>query len=93
LKGVGTSSVVIFELVFDYIAFMAFYIRLCVQGVRLVLMIFVYVSLHDLIMLSPMPEKLLLGNQSLFDMCANLSLSYESFSYFLFTKLPIKIIY
>lgn len=93
LKGVGTSSVMIFELVFDYIAFMAFYIRLCVQGVRLVLMIFVYVSLHDLIILSPIPEKLILGNQSLFDMVSNLSLSYESFSYFLFTKLPIKVLY
>lgn len=93
LRGVGASSVIIFELVFDYIAFLAFYIRLCVQGVRLILMIFVYVSLHDLILLSPVSPKLILGNDSLVDDISNLSLTYESFSYFLFSKLPLKILY
>ena len=91
LRGVGASSVILFELVFDYIAFLAFYIRLCVQGVRLILMIFVYVSLHDLILLSPVNPKLFLGNDSLIDDVSNLSLTYESFSYFFFTKLPVKI--
>lgn len=93
LRGVGASSVILFELVFDYIAFLAFYIRLCVQGVRLILMIFVYVSLHDLILLSPVNPKLFLGNDSLIDDVSNLSLTYESFSYFFFTKLPVKILY
>jgi hypothetical protein len=93
LRGVGASSVVIFELVFDYIAFLAFYIRLSVQGVRLILMIFVYVSLHDLILLSPVNSSLFLGNDSILDDISNLSLTYESFSYFFFSKLPIKIIY
>lgn len=93
LRGVGASSVIFFEVFFDYIAFLAFYIRLCVQGVRLILMIFVYVSLHDLILYSPLPSKLFLGNDSILDDLANLSLTYESFSYFLFSKLPIKILY
>lgn len=93
LRGVGASSVIIFELVFDYIAFMAFYIRLCVQGVRLVLMTFVYVSLHDLILLTPVNGKLFLGNDSIIDSVGALSLTYESFSYFFFSKLPIKILY
>jgi len=50
LRGVGASSLIIMELMYDYIALAAFYIRLMVQGVRLVLMIFTYISLHDLIL-------------------------------------------
>jgi len=93
LRGVGASSVILFELLFDYIAFMAFYIRLCVQGVRLVLMTFVYVSLHDLILLTPVNSKFFLGNDSIVDLLNNFSLTYESFSYLLLSKLPIKILY
>lgn len=93
LRGVGPSSVVIFELVFDYIAFMAFYIRLSVQGVRLILMTFVYISLHDLILLTPVNNELFIGNESFLDTLGNLSLTYESFSYFFFSQLPLKIIY
>lgn len=93
LRGVGPSSVLIFELVFDYIAFMAFYIRLCVQGVRLILMTFVYVSLHDLILLSPVNSELFVGNESLMETLGGLSLTYESFSYFFLSKLPAKILY
>ena len=93
LRGVGASSVILFELVFDYIAFLAFYIRLSVQGVRLILMIFVYVSLHDLILYYSVNPRLFLGNDSFWDDLSNLSVTYESFSYFLFTKLPGKIFY
>jgi hypothetical protein len=93
LRGVGASSVMVFELVFDYIAFLAFYIRLCVQGVRLILMIFVYVSLHDLILYYSVNPRLFLGNDQLWDDISQMSLTYESFSYFLFTKLPGKIFY
>ena len=50
LRGVGPSPVLIAELMYDYIAFVAFYIRLFVQGVRLVLMTFTYISMHDLIL-------------------------------------------
>lgn len=93
LKGVGTSSVMAFELVFDYIAFLAFYIRLVVQGVRLILMIFVYVSLYDMILFHPLNNKLLLGNEFILDDLSNLHLTYESFSYYFFSKLPIKIVH
>ena len=93
LRGIGASSVITFELIFDYIAFFGFYIRLGVQGVRLILMIFVYVSLHDLILLNPINPKLFLGNDSLYDDLSNLSLTYESFSYFFFSKIPLKILY
>jgi hypothetical protein len=92
LNGVGSSSVILFSLVFDYIAFLAFYIRLTVQGVRLILMIFVYVSLYDFIVFHPINNTLFCGSESLLENVSNLSLTYESFSYFFFSKLPKMII-
>jgi hypothetical protein len=92
LNGVGSSSVILFSLVFDYIAFLAFYIRLTVQGVRLILMIFVYVSLYDFIVFHPVNGKLFLGGESLLGDISNFSLTHETFSYFFFSKLPKMII-
>jgi hypothetical protein len=46
---------------YDYIAFTAFYIRLFVQGVRLVLMLFTYISMHDLILFFSYDRKFILG--------------------------------
>jgi len=50
LRGVGSTPVFLSEALFDYIAVFAFFIRLVVQGVRLLLMFFVYASYHDLIL-------------------------------------------
>jgi hypothetical protein len=50
LRGVATTPVFLSEVLFDYIAIFAFFIRLVVQGVRLLLMFFVYASFHDLIL-------------------------------------------
>jgi hypothetical protein len=50
LRGVGTTPIFSSEILFDYIAIFAFFIRLVVQGVRLLLMFFVYMSFHDLIL-------------------------------------------
>jgi len=61
LRGVGTSSILLMELMYDYIAVIAFYVRLMVQGVRLVLMIFTYISLHDLIIFFNFDLKLFTG--------------------------------
>jgi len=61
LRGVGTSSILLMELMYDYIAVIAFYVRLMVQGVRLVLMIFTYISLHDLIIFFDFDLKLFTG--------------------------------
>jgi len=49
LNGVGKSSVMLLELLFDYIAVSIFYLRLMVQNVRLVFMLFTYTELHELI--------------------------------------------
>jgi hypothetical protein len=65
LKGVAPSSVMLMELVYDYIALIAFFVRLCVQGVRLLLMIFTYASLHELILFYSINPKFLLGHDTI----------------------------
>jgi len=47
LRGVGGSPVMFVELLYDYIAFSAFYIRLIVQNVRLILMLFTFAAFHE----------------------------------------------
>jgi len=93
LRGVGASPVLIFELMYDYIAFAAFYIRLCVQGVRLVLMLFTYASMHDLILFFNIDQRFVMSNQSIWDDVSNLSFTFDSFSYFLLLKFPSYIVY
>jgi len=44
---VGASPVIFVELLYDYIAFFAFYIRLIVQNVRLILMGFTFAAFHE----------------------------------------------
>lgn len=93
LRGAGTTSLLAMELMYDYIAFLAFYIRLMVQGVRLVLMIFTYISLHDLIIFFDFDLKLFTGFELIWEDLANFNGTLNSFSYFFFFIVPIKIIY
>jgi len=93
LRGVGSTSLLTMELMYDYIAFSAFYIRLMVQGVRLVLMIFTYISLHDLIIFFDFDLKLFTGFELIWEDLANFNGTFNSFSYFFFFIIPIKIIY
>jgi hypothetical protein len=50
LRGASASSVFTLELVFDFIVAFALFIRLFVQAVRLLLILFVYCSIHDLVL-------------------------------------------
>jgi len=94
LKGVALSSLPIFELLYDYIAILAFFVRLLVQGVRLVLMFFVYVGMHDTIVYLNYDQKLLTNcTESIWDELSNLNVSADSFSYFMLFILPKHILY
>lgn len=93
LRGVGPSPVLIAELMYDYIAFASFYIRLMVQGVRLVLMIFTYAGLHDYVLYFMFDQLLLVGNESILDFLNKNVFSLKNFSYFFFLVLPGKIFY
>ncbi len=92
LRGSSTSSLLIMELMYDYIAFLAFYIRLLVQSVRLILMIFTYLSLHDLILFFDFDLKLFINIELIWEAFSNYFNS-SSISYFFFNSFLIKIIY
>ncbi len=47
LRGTGGTASLIYELGYDYIAIAIFYIRLILQGIRLLIMILTYASFHD----------------------------------------------
>lgn len=64
LRGVGSSSNIISELMFDYIAVLIFYTRILVQGIRLVLMLFTYLSMNDLILFFSFDQGMFLGTES-----------------------------
>jgi len=90
LKGSCASSILICELVFDYIAVCVFYTRLVVQGVRLVLMIATYIGLNDVILYFNFDINYLLG----FDELQYLNSSkLENLSLYLVTVIPGKLIY
>jgi len=93
LRGVGSSSLFTMELLYDYIACAAFYIRLMVQAVRLVLMTFTYISMHDLIIFFDFNSKLFFGFESITEELSNVSGTFNSFSYFFFLVLPLKFLY
>src|SRR5215217_2475223 len=67
LNGVGKSSVLMLELLFDYIAVSIFFLRLMVQNVRLVFMLFTYGELHELVVFFNIDRNLILMNESFVD--------------------------
>jgi hypothetical protein len=76
------------ELTYDYIAIAAFYIKLIVQAVRLILMAGTYMSMHDLILYSPYDRKAMLGCDNFWEDISNVSSTNGSMSYFLLCCLP-----
>ena len=49
LSGSGKSTSVTVELTFDYIAVSIFFLRLLVQNVRLIFMVFTFTELHEML--------------------------------------------
>jgi len=93
LRGVGATSMFIYELMFDYIAVIIFYTRILVQGVRLVLMISTYASMHDLVLYFSFGQKMFLGAETFWEELNNVSITLDSMSYFFLFTLPGKFIY
>jgi hypothetical protein len=93
MKGTGNSSISAVEAVFDYIAVIIFYTRILVQSVRLVLMIFTYASMHDLVMLFSFSQKMFLGAETFWEELNGVSITLDSMSYFFLFTLPGRFIY
>jgi hypothetical protein len=93
LRGVGATSLFIYELMFDYIAVIIFYTRILVQGVRLVLMISTYASMHDVVLFFSFGQKMFLGAETFWEEFNNVSITLDSMSYFFLFTVPGKFIY
>jgi len=65
LRGVAPSTSLLFELMYDYIAVIAFYVRVLTQGVRLALMFSAYAGMHDYVLYIDYSHRYLTGNESI----------------------------
>lgn len=83
LRGISKSSFLSVELIYDYLAVLIFYTRIIVQGIRLVLMLFTYLSMQELVMFLTFNQSILLGYDFFLENFNYISLSLDSFSYFL----------
>jgi hypothetical protein len=93
LRGVGAAPIMSVELLYDYIAFAAFYIRLIVQNVRLILMIFTFGSFHEFIIFHGIEKELIIGDESFWDDVSKSIKTPSGMAYFLVFKLSGHIIY
>jgi hypothetical protein len=50
LRGVGSTPLMLYELMFDYIGVVIFFTRIVIQLIRIVLILFAYVTMHDFIL-------------------------------------------
>jgi len=65
IKG-GSPSVAMFaEFLFDYVAMIAYFVRVLIQGIRLVLMFATYAAMHDYVLYMDYSHNFLTGNESL----------------------------
>ncbi len=93
LRGVGASPVSFVEIGYDYIAFAAFYIRLLVQNVRIILMLFTFASFHEIVTMNFLDKEWIFGDENFLDDVLKTSFTPSGFTYFLFFKLSGHIIY
>ncbi len=88
LRGVAPTPSLCFELLYDYINVISFYVRVLTQGVRLALMFSAYAGMHDFILFSDYSHRYLTGNESIWEEVNNINASVSSFTYFFLSVLP-----
>ena len=93
LRGGAASASFILETVFDYIGVLAFFIRLVVQLVRLVVMFFIFTVMHDAVIIEMSDFTSDFIKTSFWEDFNNLLLGNESASYFFLINFPQRIIY
>jgi len=57
LRGVGSTTLFLYELMYDIIAFVIFYTRITVQGIRLVMLLATFALLNEFILTFNFPQK------------------------------------
>lgn len=88
LRGIAPTPTLVFELMYDYIAVIAFYVRILTQGVRLALMFFTYAAMHDYVLYMDYSHRYITGNESLWEEISNINTSASSITYFFLGVLP-----
>lgn len=88
LRGIAPTPSMVFELMYDYIAVIAFYVRILTQGVRLALMFFAYAGMHDYVLYMDYSHRYLTGNESIWEEISNVNTSISSVTYFFLGVLP-----
>ena len=88
LRGIAPTPSMVFELMYDYIAVIAFYVRILTQGVRLALMFFAYAGMHDFVLYMDYSHRYLTGNESIWEEISNINTSISSVTYFFLGVLP-----
>lgn len=88
LRGIAPTPTLIFELMYDYIAVISFYVRILTQGVRLALMFFTYAAMHDFVLYMDYSHRYLTGNESIWEEISNVNASVSSVTYFFLGVLP-----
>lgn len=93
LRGVGATPIILYELMFDYINIIIFFTRILVQGVRIILMVFTYASMHDYILYFCHSPANFLQYETFWEEITSVSLSATSLSYFMVVVVPNRLIY
>jgi cbb3-type cytochrome oxidase subunit 3 len=93
LRGSSNTSSFLAELGYDYIGIVAFFTRLVVQFVRLILMFVVYCMMHDTVLLQEVSHWFLPVGDNFFDEIFNIRFNVDSVSYFLSVTLPCRLFY
>ena len=89
LRGIAPTPTMVFELLYDYIAVISFYVRILTQGVRLALMFFTYAAMHDYVLYMDYSHRYLSGNESIWEEISSINVSsLSSITYFFLGVLP-----
>jgi len=93
MGGKGNSPVMSVTLFFDYISVFIFYNRILVQGIRMVMMLGTYASMHDLILYFSFNQKMFLGAENIWESMHTTSITLDTFSYYFLFNVPGIFIY
>ena len=93
LRGTGPTSALLVELMYDLINLFAYYIRVCIQLARILLMLIAGGTLQEFIFYFGVYFKFFFFNESFFEDLYNLEFNYKTITFFFLIKLPLYILY
>lgn len=93
LRGSGPTSILIAELMYDLINLFAYYIRVCIQLARILLMLIAGGSLQEFIFYFGVDYKMMFGGEYFLESIYNIEFNLKSISFFFFTKFPLFLLY